>query len=81
MPIKFDASKYAIQLSKAGIPQDQADAHAQALCTALNDLVMHRSDAEARIETLHSELNSMFDTLWANMNSRFDALWAALHSV
>jgi len=81
MPIKFDALRHARNLVKAGIPQDQAYAHTLAFLAALGDLATHRSDAEARLETLYSELNNMWDTAWAEMNSKSDALWANRRSI
>ncbi len=62
MPIRFNTLDYARKLSDAGLPADQAEAHAQALADALgeatvtpSELVLLRSDLLARLEMLRTE--------------------------
>jgi len=81
MPIKFDTLEYARRLVEAGIPADQADAHAQALSDALAtasvtpaELVLVRSELLARMDTLKSEVYARMDRLKVEIDARFDQL-------
>ena len=81
MPIKFDTLEYARRLAEAGIPADQADAHAQALSDALAtasvtpaELVLVRSELLARMDTLKSEVYARMDRLKVEIDARFDQL-------
>jgi hypothetical protein len=81
MPIKFDTLEYARRLVEAGIPADQADAHAQALSDALAtasvtpaELVLVRSELLARMDTLKSEVYARIDLLKVEIDARFDQL-------
>ena len=81
MPIKFDTLEYARRLAEAGIPADQADAHAQALSDALAtasvtpaELVLVRSELLARMDMLKSELSAQMDLLKSEVYARIDLL-------
>ena len=81
MPIKFDTLEYAKRLAEAGIPADQADAHAQALSDALAtasvtpaELVLVRSELLARMDLLKSEVYARIDLLKVEIDARFDRL-------
>ena len=80
-PIKFDTLEYARRLAEAGIPPDQADAHAQALSDALAtasvapaELVLVRSELLARMDMLKSEVYARMDRLKVEIDARFDQL-------
>jgi hypothetical protein len=81
MPIKFDTLEYARKLVEAGIPADQADAHAQALSDALAtasvtpaELVLVRSELLARMDMLKSEVYSRIELLKSEVYARIDQL-------
>ena len=81
MPIKFDTLEYARRLAEAGIPADQADAHAQALSEALAtasvtpaELVLVRSELLARMDMLKSEVYARMDRLKVEIDARIDQL-------
>ena len=81
MPIKFDTLEYARRLAEAGIPADQADAHAQALSDALAtasvtpaELVLVRSELLARMDMLKSEVYARIDLLKVEIDARLDRL-------
>jgi hypothetical protein len=81
MPIKFDTLEYARKLAEAGIPADQADAHAQALSDALAtasvtpaELVLVRSELLARMDMLKSEVYARLDRLKVEIDARFEQL-------
>ena len=81
MPIKFDTLEYARRLVEAGIPADQADAHAQALSEALAtasvtpaELVLVRSELLARMDTLKSEVYARIDLLKVEIDARLDRI-------
>ena len=81
MPIKFDTLEYARRLAEAGIPADQADAHAQALSEALAtasvtpaELVLVRSELLARMDMLKSEVYARMDRLKVEIDARVDRL-------
>lgn len=81
MPIKFYTLEYARRLAEAGIPADQADAHAQALSEALAtasvtpaELVLVRSELLARMDTLKSEVYARIDLLKVEIDARLDRI-------
>jgi deoxyribodipyrimidine photolyase-like uncharacterized protein len=81
MPIQFDTLEFAKTLQAAGIPQDQAEAHAQALGTALSgavvvpsELVLVKADLLARMELLKHELEARMDSLQQAFEARMDTL-------
>lgn len=85
MPIKFDTLEYARRLAEAGIPADQADAHAQALSDALAaasvtpaELVLVRSELLARMDTLKTEVYARMDRLKVEIDARFERVEARL---
>jgi len=81
MPIQFDTLEYAKTLQAAGIPQDQAEAHAQALGTALagavvvpSELVLVKADLLARMELLKHELVARMDSIKHELEVRMDSI-------
>ena len=68
-------------MAEAGIPADQADAHAQALSEALAtasvtpaELVLVRSELLARMDMLKSEVYARMDRLKVEIDARIDQL-------
>ena len=87
MPIKFDTLEYARRLAEAGIPADQADAHAQALSDALAtasvtpaELVLVRSELLARMDMLKSELLTRMDMLKSELSAQMDLLKSEVYA-
>ena len=87
MPIKFDTLEYARRLAEAGIPADQADAHAQALSDALAtasvtpaELVLVRSELLARMDMLKSELLAQMDMLKSELSAQMDLLKSEVYA-
>lgn len=85
MPIKFDTLEYARKLAEAGIPADQADAHAQALSDALAtasvtpaELVLVRSELLARMDMLKSEVYARIDLLKVEIDARLERMKAEI---
>ncbi|RZT05486.1 hypothetical protein SAMN05216319_5219 [Duganella sp. CF402] len=83
MPIKFDTREYAKTLAEAGVPQDQADAHAQALLAALSEgtvtpgeVVVLKAEVMARIDALKAEVMARIDAVKAEVMGRIDAVKA-----
>ncbi|CAN7631385.1 hypothetical protein LJR289_004726 [Pseudoduganella sp. LjRoot289] len=71
MPIQFDTLKYARLLKEGGLPEEQAELHAEALGTVLgecqvaveSDLVLQRGDLLARMDLLKQEIYAGLDAL------------------
>ena len=87
MPIQFDTLEYAKTLQAAGIPQDQAEAHAQALTTALSgavvvpsEMVLLKADLLARMDLLRLELETRMDAIKHDLEARMDAIKRELDS-
>jgi len=87
MPIQFDTLEFARTLQAAGIPQDQAEAHAQALGTALSgavvvpsELVLVKADLLARMELLKLELEARMDAMQQAFEARMDAMQQAFEA-
>jgi deoxyribodipyrimidine photolyase-like uncharacterized protein len=87
MPIQFDTLEFAKTLQAAGIPQDQAEAHAQALGTALSgavvvpsELVLVKADLLARMELLKHELEARMELLKHELEARMDSLQQAFEA-
>lgn len=82
MPIQFNTLEYARMLEAAGIPTDQAEAHAQALSEAMancsvvapSDMVILRSELLARMDLLRHELYARMDLLKHELHARIDAI-------
>ncbi|MFA9216059.1 MAG: hypothetical protein ACEQSK_03040 [Sphingomonadaceae bacterium] len=79
MPIQFDSLEYAKTLQAAGIPAEQAEAHAQALITALSgavvvpsEMVVFKADLLSRFDLFKQEINARFDLFKQELNARFD---------
>ncbi|MBY0557762.1 MAG: DUF1640 domain-containing protein [Burkholderiaceae bacterium] len=79
MPIHFNTLDYARKLSEAGLPAEQAEAHAQALADALSEatvtpseLVLLRTDLLARIEMLRTETLASLDKFRVETQASLD---------
>ncbi len=83
MPIHFNTLDYARKLSEAGLPAEQAEAHAQALADALSEatvtpseLVLLRTDLLARIEMLRTETLASLDKFRVETQASIEKLRA-----
>ena len=81
MPIRFDFIEYTKVLIEAGVPRDQAEAHALALTKAISEgtassgeLVLTRQELLMRMEVLKQEVVSRIDVLKEEIFSRIDVL-------
>lgn len=82
MPISFDLSRYALRLRSAGVPQEQAEAHASALADVLNetpvaldsDLAILKADILARMDAMEKRMQVQFD----EVNRRLNVMQTAL---
>src|SRR5471030_1287509 len=88
MPIHINTLEHAKKLTAAGIPQQQAEAHALALGDTLSqsiivvpdDLTLLRIDLLARIDVVKVELNAKIDAVEQAINARIDALEISLNA-
>lgn len=91
MAFAFDSLGYSKHLRQAGVPQDQAEAHAEAarqfimaelaarydLSALRNDLDAVRRELETKIDTLRRDLETMIDTLSLRLTVRMGVMLAA----
>lgn len=91
MAFAFDSLGYAKHLREAGVPQDQAEAHAEAarqfimaelvtrydLGVIRNDLDVLRRELESKIDAMRAELESKIDTLSLRLTVRMGVMLAA----
>lgn len=83
MPIHINTLEHAKKLTAAGIPQQQAEAHALALGDTLSqsmvvvpgDLELLGTDILARIDVVKVELNARIDALEQRINANFRILY------
>ena len=87
MPIRFDFIEYTKVLIEAGVPRDQAEAHALALTKAISEgtassgeLVLTRQELLMRMEVLKQEVVSRIDVLKEEIFSRIDVLKGQIFS-
>ena len=94
MPIQFDTLDYAKRLASAGVPVQQAEAHAAALGDVLGSAVVVHSELAAlernllgeiklmaqRVDTRVGALDVKIDALELKLDSRIDALELKLDS-
>ena len=73
MAFAFDSLGYARKLRDAGIPQDQAEAHAEAAREFIMTEVATRND----LEVLRRELENKLDTLTLRLTVRMGVMLAA----
>ncbi len=85
MPIRFDTQQYIKTLMEGGHSQEQAEAHAQALTTALaegtvasSELLMVKVELTSRMDALKAEMLLCMDELKAEMLLRMDELKAEM---
>ena len=91
MAFAFDSLGYAKHLRDAGVPQDQAEAHAEAarqfimaelatrydLGVLRNDLDTVRRELETKIDAVRRELDAKIDTLSMRLTIRMGVMIAA----
>ena len=91
MAFAFDSLGYAKHLRDAGVPQDHAEAHAEAarqfimaelatrydLGVLRNDLDVVRRELESKIDVLRRELETKIDTLSMRLTIRRGVMVAA----
>ena len=89
MAIAFDTLAYARRLAGAGVPDEQAAAHAEALASAMGQELPTRRDLEAlatkedlhvleaRIARLETRLESGLSSLETRLTMRFGAIVVA----
>ena len=94
MPIQFDTLDYAKRLASAGVPTQQAEAHAAALGDVLGSAVVVHSELAAlernllgeiklvsqRVDTRVGALDVKIDALELKLDSRIDTLELKLDS-
>ncbi len=73
MAFAFDSLGYARKLRDAGIPQDQAEAHAEAAREFIMTEVATRND----LDVLRRELENKLDTLTLRLTVRMGVMLAA----
>ncbi|MGB9990577.1 hypothetical protein [Pseudoduganella rhizocola] len=86
MPIPFDTTRYTSRLSAAGVPQEQAEAHASALAEVLNetpvaldaDLALLKADMLARVQEMLDALEQRIQAQLDRINRRLDIMQAAI---
>jgi hypothetical protein len=79
MPIPFDSTRYSNKLSAAGVPHEQAEAHASALAEVFAetpvamdaDLALLKADILARVQ-------EMLDALERRINKRLEFMQMAI---
>ena len=77
MPIQFDTLDYAKRLASAGVPTQQAEAHAMALGEVLGSAVVVHGELAALERTLLGEiklLSQNVDTKLGALEAKIDAL-------
>jgi hypothetical protein len=87
MPIQFDTLEYARRLAEAGIPEAQADAHAQALSDVLanaivvpGDLLLLKTDLVARMDILRHDVDAKLMAFREEFRLKLEALEARIHA-
>jgi hypothetical protein len=70
MAFAFDSLGYAKRLRDAGLPQDQAEAHAEAAREFIMTELVTRTD----LETVRRELQSAIDTVRRDIEAKLDNL-------
>jgi transcription termination factor NusB len=86
MPIPFDTTRYSSRLSAAGVPQEQAEAHASALAEVLNetpvaldaDLALLKADILARVQEMLDALERRMQMQLDKINRRLDVMQTAI---
>jgi hypothetical protein len=85
MPVPFDTHAYIQTLTEAGLTQDQAEAHAQALTGALvnaavspSQQVLLKAEFLARMAEQRAELLARMDDVRAELLARIDDVRAEL---
>lgn len=82
MPIQFDTNHYVKILTDAGVPHDEAVAHATALRLALSqpvandaDLIIHRAELRAMLEEMGAALEARLEAkLTAKLGAMLEAM-------
>jgi hypothetical protein len=84
MAFAFDTLGYAKKLRSAGVPQDQAEAHAEAArefvmaeLVTRHDVEVVRNDLDGKIDVLRREMEAGFDNLSLRITVRMGVMIAA----
>ena len=79
MPIPFDTNRYTRKLSAAGVPQEQAEAHASALAEVLKDTPV-AVDADMALLKAHilARVQEMLNALEERINRRLNTMQMVL---
>ena len=84
MAFAFDSLRYAKHLREAGVPQDQAEAHAEAArqfimaeLVTRYDLDALRRELDTKIDVLRRDLEAKIDTLSLRLTIRMGMMLAA----
>ena len=82
MPILFDTHEYVQTLRKGGVPDDQAEAHREALAHAFTQGVATHDDIvglsarmdilNGKIDGVETRLNDKIESLSENLNSKIE---------
>ena len=82
MPILFDTHEYVQTLRKGGVPDDQAEAHREALAHAFTQGVATHDDIvglsarmdilNGKIDRVETRLNDKIESLSENLNSKIE---------
>ena len=73
MAFAFDSLGYARRLREAGVPQDQAEAHAD----AAREFIMAELATRYDLDVLRRELENKLDTLSLRLTVRMGIMFAA----
>lgn len=71
MSAAFDTLKYAKQLKQAGVPEEQAEIHAEALRGVLEEQIAARFD---RVDDRFDRVDDQFDERFKQVDARFDQI-------
>jgi esterase/lipase superfamily enzyme len=77
MVFTFDSLAYAKHLREHGVPQDQAEAHAEAARTFIMNELMTKEDFRVGIDELRRDLEAKLENLSLRLTVRMGIILAA----
>ena len=77
MVFTFDSLAYAKHLREHGVPQDQAEAHAEAARTFIMNELMTKEDFRVGIDELRRDLEAKLENLSLRLTVRMGIMLAA----
>jgi len=77
MVFTFDSLAYAKHLREHGVPQDQAEAHAEAARTLIMNELMTKEDFRVGIDELRRDLEAKLENLSLRLTVRMGIILAA----